>query len=286
MNPQFQAKVIARSRNGHGVVLTTVQLLYPRFIHAEFMTHRVFSRNASSSRAIPVAKMIEQVRNNPAMPVHWGKNQPGMQAREELTGSDLEYAIACWKDAAANAAAVAQQMTTVGLHKQVANRILEPFQLMSVILSSTEWLNFFNLRDHDDADPNIAMLARVMRKEFEESDVPTILRAPTDARPAYWCDQEHSWHLPYISDDERKLYRLDVLLKGSVARCARVSYRNHDGSEPNIMKDIELHDQLVAGEPIHASPAEHQAVGVRDADFHKNFRGWVQYRSRVEKVAA
>lgn len=280
-NPQFQAKIIASSRTSHAAVLTTIQLLYPRFIHAEVMTHRVFSRNASSSRAIPVAKVIEQVRTNPAMPIHWGKNQPGMKAREEV--SDTMEAIQSWKRAARQAADVAEHMAAIGLHKQVANRILEPFQLMSVIVTATEWYNFFQLRDHPDADPNIALLAQVMKNEFDTSEVTTVFRCATEQMPAHFCDQEQSWHLPYISEEERSLYRLDVLLKASTARCARVSYNNHDGSTPDIMKDCQLHDALVAGVPIHASPAEHQAVAVRSDGFNKNFRGWVQYRTRVER---
>ena len=81
---QMEVKVIADSISESGKRITTFQLKYPRFIHSEVMTHRVFSRNASSSRAIPVKKMIEQVRNNPAMPIHWGANQSGMQAKNEL----------------------------------------------------------------------------------------------------------------------------------------------------------------------------------------------------------
>jgi len=133
------AKVIEDSvAESNGVRLTTLQLQYPRFIHAEFMTHRVFSRNASSSRAIPVAKVIEQVRTDPAMPIHWGKNQPGMQANEELQGDERAQAIRQWKLAAERAADCANIMNTLGVHKQVANRLLEPFQYMHVIVTATE----------------------------------------------------------------------------------------------------------------------------------------------------
>lgn len=274
-NPQFQAKVIARSENSLGVAITTIQLLYPRMIHAEVMTHRMFSRNASSSRAIPVAKMIEQVLNNPAMPIHWGANQPGMQASAELPYTD--EVIRSWKGAARQAAATAERMAALGLHKQVANRVLEPFQLISVIVTATEWDNFFALRRHPDAQPEIQLLSDLMYEEMTNTDVPLVIREDTNA------DSSLAWHLPYISEEERALYRTNILLKASTARCARVSYNNHDGSNPDFIKDVALHDALVGGEPIHASPTEHQALAVDSRNFFKNFRGWSQYRYNVER---
>ena len=268
---QFTASVVADSINGYGNRLTTLQLSYPRFIHAEFMTHRAFSRNASSSRAIPVAKMIEQVRTNPAMPIHWGANQPGMQARTEL--SDTVEAIQSWKRAARQAADIAEHMAAIGLHKQVANRVLEPFQLMNVVVSATEWSNFFELRDHEDAQPEIRALAVVMKEAMGSSS--PVLRSESSSAGF------HAWHLPYVTFEERELYRLDILLKASTARCARVSYKNHDQTEPSIKKDIELHDALVDAAPLHASPTEHAACG-RGNTFQKNFKGWKQYRAYVE----
>ena len=254
-----------------GVRLTTMQLQYPRFVHAEFMTHRVFSRNASSSRAIPVSKVIEQVRNDPAMPVHWGKNQPGMQARKELDHDDQQKAVTLWRRAANEAADTAEMMMNLGLHKQVANRILEPFQYMHVIMSSTEWDNFYELRDHEDADPNIFSLAKVMRVAQERSE-PSIRF-------------ENDWHLPYVSRAERLEHygNFELLLKLSAARCARVSYLTHDGKEPEIEKDIALYERLVGGRPLHASPIEHQATPLLSADqWSGNFRGWMQNRQIVE----
>ena len=149
----IEAKVILDSVSPAGKRITTLQLKYHRFIHSEFMTHRAFSRNSMSSRAVPVAKMIEQVRNDPAMPVHWGKNQPGMQARDDLTGEALINAQMAWRGAAAKAADSAQLMMDNGLAKQVANRILEPFQWMHTVVTATEWDNFFALRCHPDAQP-------------------------------------------------------------------------------------------------------------------------------------
>jgi thymidylate synthase ThyX len=276
-------KVIEDSISEAGARLTTLQLTYPRFVHSEFMTHRVFSRNASSSRAIPVAKMIEQVRNNPAMPIHWGKNQPGMQAREELTGSDLERAQNAWRYAAEKAAQIAEDMMEVGLHKQVANRILEPFQFIHVVVTATEWDNFDLLRDHKDADPNIGELAYLMRQARSESH-PKLL-------------YPGEWHLPYVTHEERMEYPAETLVKLSAARCARASYNKHDGTTPDVESDTELFGQLVIrpytdkrgnvlgyNDPIHASPIEHQATPLRDPErWSGNFRGWFQHRKAVEQ---
>jgi len=271
-------KVIADSvaHNKDGKRITTLQLRYWRAIHSEFMTHRMFSRNASSSRAIPVAKMIEQVRNDPAGPIHWGKNQPGMQAHAELEGDLLTGTQAYWREAAEKAARYAECMMELGAAKQVANRILEPFQYISVIVTATEWDNFFALRVHSDAQPEIHDLALTMQKAMAQSK-PVV-------RTGSWSDPD-AWHLPYVLDHERKLYRLDVLQALSTARNARVSYLTHDGAEPIPEKDLELYERLVGAEPLHASPTEHIAAPLSQGHRtggQKNFVGWHQYRSDVE----
>lgn len=261
----ISAKVIADSYNPDhgGNRLTTLQLCYPRLIHSEVMTHRAFSRNASSSRAIPVAKVIAQVRENPAMPVHWGANKPGMQASAEV--DDIEHARHLWLLAAQAAANSAESMMERGLHKQVANRVLEPFQWMHTILSATEFDNFFALRLHPDADPNIYALAKVM-DEALKSSTPTYL--------GYG-----QWHLPYVTKDESDL-PLAKRKMVSAARCARVSYLTHDGQKPEVEKDLALFHRLAGGRPIHASPLEHQATP--SAHGWTNFRGWQQFRADVE----
>lgn len=268
----FQAKVIKMSQPAEGgPVLTTMQLRYPRFIHAEFMTHRVFSRNASSSRAIPVKKMLAQVWNDPATPIHWGKNQAGMQARETLQGWKLKAAKLLWKISGKGMCLVAWTLDRVGLHKQVANRLLEPWQFISVIVTATEWDNFFALRDHKDAQPEIKALAVAMK---------TAMSAATPQRLA-----RGQWHLPYVSEYEEIDYDTDTLLKLSAARCARVSYLTHEGKDPSVKADTELHDKLVGGDPIHASPIEHQAqwTGMATpAALQSNLKGWLQYRKIFE----
>lgn len=256
---------------GHGVRLTTMQLRYPRFIHSEFMTHRVFSRNASSSRAIPVAKMIEQVRNDPAMPIHWGKNQPGMQANEELQGDELALVQEGWRSAARAAANFASDMASNNAHKQIANRILEPFQFIHVIVTATEWENFFDLRAHADAQPEIHELAVQMANAMSRSQ-PRLLDID-------------EWHLPYVTWTERTRHEVDVCLKLSAARCARVSYLTHDGATPLFEKDMELYERLVGSKPLHASPIEHQATPMLDETMWSgNFRGWLQNRQLVEST--
>ncbi len=276
------AAIVEDSTSTNGIRLTTYQLRYPRFIHSELMTHRVFSRNASSSRAIPVNKMIEMVRNEPAMPINWGANIPGMQAKEELTGDNLVEVKELWLFAATQAANVAAKMNEMGLHKQVANRILEPFQHISVVLTATEFSNWFELRAHEDAQPEIHELAIQMRIAREASK-PKLL-------------QSDEWHLPYVTQEERndQFFKANednaaLLRKVSAARCCRVSYLKHDGTAASISDDLDLCDKLVGSKPLHASPFEHQATpdvfdcGAWDnQELHGNFKGWIQYRKQIE----
>lgn len=279
----IRAKVIADSVCQHsGNRLTTMQLRYPRFIHAEFMTHRQFSRNASSSRAIPVERMIQDIIEDTAMPLHWGKNQKGMQASEEcdaqvkvhddgfhvFTGTREE----AWTVARDNAINIARRFHEAGYHKQVVNRLLEPFMHINVVVSSTEWSNFFALRDHADAEPHIAILARAMKKAMDQSE-PAIL--------SYGM-----WHVPYSGDHDEGVSYTDnpVYIQKSVARCARVSYRTHEGKEPTIAEDLELYGRLVQTKPLHASPAEHQATPDPYGESRGqwgNFVGWKQYRKTL-----
>lgn len=274
MASQIEATVVEDSVSPHGVRLTTLQLRYPRFIHSEFMTHRVFSRNASSSRAIPVSKLIDKVRSEPALPIHWGKNVPGMQAKEELDEQTKLDALAIWRRAATQAADSAEALLSLGLHKQVANRILEPFCFISVIVTATEWDNFFLLRDHADAQPEIQSLASEMRLAMNDS-----IPVPRSSNPS----DLSSWHLPYVRASERAMHPITLLRKLSAARCARVSYLTHDGGEPDLQKDMDLYRRLVEAEPKHASPVEHQAIPApKESEWHRNFRGWVQFRELIE----
>lgn len=266
---QIEAKIIADSISEAGARITTVQACYPRFFHSEVMTHRVFSRNAMSSRAVPLSKMIEQVDTDPAMPIHWGKNQSGMQAREELEDDAKEHAKALWLKAAKSAANVADEMAALGLHKQVANRILEPFQWMHTLITSTEWQNFFDLRCHPDAQPEMQALAYAIYRTMQAS-TPRVLGVG-------------DWHLPYVSAGEQNNSYITDLRKVSAARCARVSFLRHDGAVPRLQDDLDLFVRLAGGVPIHASPLEHVATPLPDPlEASRNFRGWEQFRASFE----
>lgn len=252
------AKIIQDSISEHtNQRICTFELEYPRFIHGEVMTHRLFSRNAASSRAIPINRMIELVENNPAMPVHWGKNQAGMQAKEELNKDEQKTAKLIWLNARDNAVASAEHLSNLGTHKQITNRILEPFQMIKVLVTSTSFDNFFNLRCHEDAQPEIHTLADEMYKSFISS-TPTELKAG-------------EWHLPYIErvrtpegtlqyftyeDGIANQLNIDDAIKISCSCAAQVSYRKNDTS---IEKALRIFDKLVQADPVHASAFEHCA---------------------------
>jgi hypothetical protein len=284
--------------------IITYVLEYPRFIHSEFMTHRSFSRNAASSRAIPVKKVIELVENTPAMPIHWGMNQAGMQAKEELTGLCLETTQFEWVSASKNAMWSATRLNTLGAHKQIVNRILEPFQMIRVVCTATEYDNFFYLRYHADAQPEISELARVMWEAREQS-------IPEELQPGEWhvpfvntsrdaAGKRYYWN--FISDTEKVEISLEDALKVSASCCAQVSYRKTDTS---LEKALDIYNKLVTMKPVHASPFEHCATpmenifgedymgveirpqkGVTHNDikgngWSANFCGWIQYRQLI-----
>lgn len=284
------AKIVADSISKQGKRLMTVESRFPKFILSEFNTHRMLSRNASSSRAIPTAKYIKEVRSPElrAVPEAWGLNKKGMQAGDGLKLSALQEAQWAWEWGAQRATDAAEMMLKTGAHKQIVNRILEPFVHVNVVASATEWDNFFGLRLHKDADPTMQALARVMW-EARQASTPKLL-------------MPGQWHLPYIQptdevDCERWVRANDtgmtglmVLIRVSVARCARVSYRSFEtGKQSTIEEDLKLYDKLVAAQPIHPSPAEHQGTpdyedeevgGYRDGRWG-NFQGWVQYRKTL-----
>lgn len=279
------AKVIEYSigpSDQHKPILT-IEARYPRFIHAELMTHRVFSRNAASSRAIPTQRLIDDVKNDPAIPVYWGKNQPGMQAREECDeyvvynnymGNFVGSREDAWLNAREHAIQSAENFMTAGYHKQIVNRLLEPWAHITVCITSTSWANFFALRDHPDAQPEIRELARAI-KEAKYAVKPRRL-------------QYGEWHFPYVTEDDRQNYPIDAQLQMSVARCASTSYRTVDGQLMTAAKALELYKKLIDHDPIHASPTEHQAtpdepwgLSWSSPQLHGNFTGYKQYRKML-----
>ena len=256
--------------------LWTFELTYPRYIHSEFMTHRVFSRNASSSRAIPVKRMIEQVRENTVIPPKVFMNQKGMVGETEADPFTTTAFHVLWEEAAENACKTAEMMERLGIHKQHVNRILEPFQFIKVIVTATDWYNFFVLRLAPDAQPEIRELASAIYDEMN--------RYHNKAVGVLELDKEHSVvSLPYITDEDIKEIGKEeyhTLMKISAARCARVSYNNHDGSKPDIKKDLELYGHLYNSK--HMSPMEHTCI--RDEDYRKNanLNGWKSLRYLIE----
>lgn len=273
----IEVKVIADTSFGSSRI-TSLQLTYPRFILAQLNTHRMFSRSTASSRAIPTTKLIEQVRNTPVFPIHWGKNQAGMQAESEVNQLMKNLAQRDWQGAAQAAANHAQQLHEFGVHKQVVNRLLEPFLLAHTIVTATDWDNFFALRLHHAAQPEMQALAQAMYDAISGSQ-----------------PKERYFHLPYISEDEIKAFQnrfsavpdrvFQYFAPISTARCARVSYLKHDNTQPTTQEDIRLYRKLMGSEPRHASPAEHPARAVGFQKYHRNFKGWQQWREIVELSA-
>lgn len=286
----MKAKIILDSISPDGIRLTTFELKLHRFELASFNTHRALSRNSSSNRAIPNSKVLKEILYDLAWPVFWGKNKAGMQANEELTGIKLALVKGIWKIASIIAVGLSYTLSKLGLHKQLCNRLIEPFSWTRTIVTATEFDNFFTLRCDKDAQPEIKMLAELMREEYNKS-TPILL-------------DYNEWHLPYITSEEKETLSLEECQKISVARCARVSYLNHDGKQTSKEKDFELYNRLVGGKIKHSSPCEHQAKPVRGWTSEKgvthltkdqdnwfgntnrqiwsgNFRGWIQYRQLI-----
>ncbi len=295
----FDAKVLADSRSPAGHRLTTLEATFPRFVLAEFNTHRVFSRNSASSRAIPIAKQLRRVLEEPYVPIEFGSNQPGMQAGPALDGEKREAAEREWLRARDDAVRRVLGLVTdpgtaegdlldvleqveeatraksrpdewLNVHKQVANRLLEPFMWHTVIVTATEWENFWNLRCHPDAQPEIRLVAETMRDVAAASEPEELA--------------EDEWHLPLVRPEDRdQVESIEDLIKISAGRCARVSYLTHAG-ERDLDADIELHDRLL--ESGHMSPLEHPArplstTELEESEWSGNFRGWFPYRKSI-----
>jgi thymidylate synthase ThyX len=288
----IQSKIIADSINSQGDRLTTFVVTFPRIILAEFNTHRMFSRNSASSRAIPFKKMVESVHSNPFIPIAWQIDHKGMQGTEYITDYDL--LLQCkwdWLQARDFAVQQAESLNkSLGVTKQLCNRLLEPFMWHTVIITSgKEGLdNFFKLRDHEDAEIHIQELAKRMKESISNS-TPKQLQAGewhipfgdnidlqnwynTNKRPtaAFWNELE---------DYEKDSWNIKV----ATANCARVSYTvvGEEGKESNYINDIKLHDRLLASK--HMSPAEHCCQVTNDSEWYFNFKGFKSYRYIIEK---
>lgn len=256
----YEAKVLCDSVTyvcGRPVRLTTFQATMPRIVLAEFNTHRRLSRNSASSRAIPVEKRIASIESDPFIPDAFMANQKGMQAGAELDAITSDVARTVWMQACASAVKHAKKLAELGVHKQWANRLIEPYAWQTVIASATEWENFFNLRCHPDAQPEIRRVAEMMREAMDKS-TPNVCGPGEYHTPFITAeDIEESMHGSSTEVDELWLSKL------SVARCARVSYLTHDTNKRDTEADIKLHDRLAASG--HMSPFEHVAYVDQDA---------------------
>lgn len=301
------AQVICHSKAPNGEELITMEIELHRFILPEFNTHRVFSRNFQSSRAVPVEKMIEQVRTNPAMPVHWGKNQRGMVAETEndnliittggIVGQEQTYTHTkedWWKKSAEIAAYRAEKLHEAGYHKQIVNRLLEPFMWTKGVVTATKegFDSFFQLRLHKDAQPEIQALAKKMYKAITRSEPDKLdygdYHLPYIYREVNYLDGEVTY--PKLGSDI--LLSIEEAIKISTSCTAQVSYRVLDDS---LEKALKIYDMLnlpvrgvYPGDPPHYSPTEHVAKVVEDFE-HEDFMSgnfvtgtfW-QYRKALE----
>lgn len=272
---QPSAKIIADSYNPAGIRITTMEIRAHRFILAEINTHRLLSRNSASSRAIPIKKQIERIQSDTAFPLHWGTNKAGMQAGDPLTPAQERRARRQWRIARRQAIRRARRLEKIGLHKQVTNRLLEPFMWQTIVITSTYWNNFFRQRTHKDAQPEFQAVAKMMLAAYNES-IPNKIE---------WGE----WHLPY-TDNSPELAEIDPnrLPEISAARACRVSY-NTQGGHRDPQDDLRLYSNLTVrpdpDEPIHASPLEHPAQATKLDDRKRSTNShpsWTQLRVLVE----
>lgn len=249
---ETSAKIICDSISPAGHRFTTFEVVYPRIVLAEVNTHRQLSRVSASSRAVPVEKMIRRVLEDPYVPTHWGKNQKGMRAEEDVDAETAQKAVAVWLKIRDQVVLGVRELLELGIHKQITNRWLETAQWHPTVISGTEFSNFFHLRDHVAAHPDFRDLAHAMRELYGKSE---------PKRLGY-----DDWHLPYIRRSDhaeaieqglaKSLDLTEVMCKVSVGRCARVSSLTHEGKY-DLPADVGLHDKMMVGG--HCSPYENVA---------------------------
>lgn len=282
----IRAAVLAKSI-ANGITITTFLIDFPRFILAELNTHRAVSKNGASSRAIPVAQQIKRVQDNPVVPIHFGLNQAGMSADTEVDENTKNKGVYEWLFNANRSVVGAQILQGMGVHKQVVNRIMEPYSFMRMVVTATEWDNFFWLRLHKDADPHIAELARVMLHAYQQT-------------PAVVLTKD-CWHTPFFAQgfwspivENAHGITAQEAIEHSMSCCAQTSYRKLDMSTEKTEAIVE---RLFNGERVHASPSEHIAkpiefthcnpfieathIDSQDNLWSNNFKGWYQYRQGI-----
>ena len=293
----ISAKLIADSVSNSGKRMLTFEFEFHRWILAEMNTHRAISKNLQSSRAIPLLKAAELMESFPAYPVHWGKNQSGMQSKEELSGDEADQARILWEECIAGALLNAREFADLGAHKQWAARILEPYIITKGVFSGTDWDNLLWLRDDEDAQPEFKELAPCIQSCINQS-TPKLLHAGEWHTPYVDSMRLASGVLIYVDADGNEL-SLDDAKKISASCCAQVSYRRLNDTKE---KALEIFDKLFSGRKPHMSPTEHQGTPVtqqtvpwnpmtwqegvthvdRSGTLHSgNLSGWVQYRQTL-----
>lgn len=261
----IKAEIIEDSVNENGKRITTVLCIYPRYIHSEVMTHRVFSRNAGSSRAIPTKKLMEFIKKNSTAPKQFKRNQSGMVPGDAVSGLVNKVGHAIWDLHMRSSIAASRLLNMLGVHKQWANRLMEPHAHIQTLITATEWDNFFSLRCATDAQDEIYELAWCIRHAM----------AYSTPKNLSWGE----WHLPFVSSTERQNTEIAKML--SAARCARISYLTDTGFVGDKGKELARAQQLK--DSRHSSCFEHQAKPTFPSDSCQgNFSGgWVQFRKTL-----
>lgn len=319
---KIEAKIVADSIDTRGNRITSYILTYPRFIHSELMTHRMFSRNSASSRAIPFEKMVQSVKEDPFIPIAWQKDHKGMQGVEYIEGDSLKYIRACWFTARDHAVETATRLnTTHEITKQICNRLLEPFLWHTVLVTATEFDNFFELRcpkytsDKGEVFHSKKDFVKAKDKEEEgfhypcseegwrninQSQAEIHIQALAEAMwDAYYEStptklKEGEWHIPFGDKLDKKEIdkftwitnkerNLSPIATEIAIAVARCARLSYMtfNGEIDYQKDLALHDQLLKSK--HASPMEHCAECQNNDNFYANFKGWKSYRKFLEE---
>lgn len=266
-----------------GAFLYTFQWDYPRFIHAEIMTHRVFSRNAGSSRAIPVMTAVDLARDHMVVP-SFKKNKPGMQPGDMLSAEDLDKAQSIWRNCAQNCIEAAQELNDLKVHKQWANRMLEWFSPIRIVVTATEWDNFLWLRNDFEAQDEIALLAEQVEQQLRDA---TPFVVPFNHAHVPYVDRRYNNYGEVMYSVDGVELTINDALMVSASVCGQMSYRKADTS---LKKARDLFERFMESRRVHASPTEHQAIASHEAMTHStfdgaqwsaNFRGWSQFRHMI-----
>ena len=305
------ARLIASSINEQGNWVRTFSVKGHLMILPESNTHRTDSKSIQSGRAVPTVTLRERMLSDIAYPVYYGKNRPGMSAIEEttewvrhpFTGAMLRPDEA-WKAMAEMNAAWCEALTDAKWHKQLSNRPMAPFLYYHGTITATERDNYYGLRRHADAQPEIRALADAMWEAEQSAPPPKLLRPG-------------EWHTPWVEDVDYETIHACILKYGlpseaftmlvnlvSAARCARSSYSTFDGRRSTVESDITLCLKLIKSDPVHSSPFEHpctpdskktvwiasdvncEAEGEEvwcHPEDHRNYKGWRQLRAFLER---